>query len=128
MSQLFIQQYLRQLADLRKVSGTTRESVLREAFKDLLKAWGKQHDLVFVPEYKLDTLTRDKRYVDGALLYELRVPFGYWEAKDSKDDLDEEIAKKFKRGYAHSKAIGCSCYHALISRAKYSNTSTPIGP
>ena len=99
MSQLFIQQYLNQLAALRKVSGTTRESVLREAFKDLLKAWGKQHNLVFVPEYKLDTLTRDKRYVDGALLYELRVPFGYWEAKDSKDDLDEEIAKKFKRGY-----------------------------
>jgi hypothetical protein len=99
MSQLFIQQYLNQLAALRKVSGTTRESVLREAFKDLLKAWGKQHDLIFVPEYKLDTLTRDKRYVDGALLYELRVPFGYWEAKDSNDDLDEEIAKKFKRGY-----------------------------
>jgi hypothetical protein len=99
MSQLFIQQYLNQLAALRRVSGTTRESVLREAFKDLLKAWGKQHDLIFVPEYKLDTLTRDKRYVDGALLYELRVPFGYWEAKDSNDDLDEEIAKKFKRGY-----------------------------
>ena len=52
--------------------------MLREAFKDLLKSWGKQHDLIFVPEYKLDTLTRDKRYADGALLYELRVPFGYW--------------------------------------------------
>ena len=88
MSQLFIQQYLNQLAALRKVSGTTRESVLREAFKDLLKAWGKQHDLIFVPEYKLDTLTRDKRYVNGAPLYELRVPFGYWEAKDSNDDLE----------------------------------------
>jgi hypothetical protein len=105
MSQLFIQQYLNQLATLRKVSGTTRESVLREAFKDLLKAWGKQHDLIFVPEYKLDTLTRDKRYVDGALLYELRVPFGYWEAKDSNDDLDEEIAKKFKRGYPKDNII-----------------------
>ena len=37
-------------------------------------------------------------YVYGALLYELRVPFGYWEAKDTSDDLDKEIAKKFKRG------------------------------
>jgi hypothetical protein len=112
MSQLFIQQYLNQLAALRKVSGTTRESVLREAFKDLLKAWGKQHDLIFVPEYKLDTLTRDKRYVDGALLYELRVPFGYWEAKDTKDDLDEEIAKKFKRGYL-------SCYRRCTAGDKF---------
>jgi hypothetical protein len=31
------------------------------------------------------------RTVDGALLHELRMPFGYWEAKDEKDDLDAEI-------------------------------------
>ncbi|MEK6763699.1 MAG: type ISP restriction/modification enzyme [Nitrospirota bacterium] len=105
MSHALIQHYLNQLQDLRKVSGTTRESVLREAFKDLLKSWGKQHNLVFIPEYKLDTLTRDKRYVDGALLYELRVPFGYWEAKDSTDDLDEEIIRKFKRGYPKDNII-----------------------
>jgi hypothetical protein len=37
MSQILIQQYLNQLASLRKVSGTSRESVVREAFKDLLK-------------------------------------------------------------------------------------------
>jgi hypothetical protein len=37
MSQILIQQYLNQLQDLRKVSGTHRESVVREAFKDLLK-------------------------------------------------------------------------------------------
>ena len=42
MSHALIQHYLNQLQDLRKVSGTTRESVLREAFKDLLKSWGKQ--------------------------------------------------------------------------------------
>ena len=24
---------------------------------------------------------------------------GHWEAKDSKDDLDDEIAKKIARGY-----------------------------
>jgi hypothetical protein len=39
MSQVLIQQYLDQLQDLRKVSGTGRESVVREAFKDLLKGW-----------------------------------------------------------------------------------------
>jgi hypothetical protein len=38
MSQVLIQQYLNQLQDLRKVSGTHRESVVREAFKDLLRA------------------------------------------------------------------------------------------
>lgn len=37
MSRLLIQQYLNQLSTLRKVSGSSRESVVREAFKDLLK-------------------------------------------------------------------------------------------
>ncbi len=87
MSQVLINQYLAQLDVLKKVDGTHRESVVREAFKDLLKGWGKQHDLVFIPEYKLESATKDTRFVDGALLHELRVPFGYWEAKDAKDDL-----------------------------------------
>ena len=82
---LLIGRYLSELAQLRQISGSRRESVLREAFKDLLKAWGRQHDLVFVPEYELDTATNDRRYVDGALLHELSVPFGYWEGKDEAE-------------------------------------------
>ena len=105
MSQVLINQYLAQLDVLKKVGGTHRESVVREAFKDLLKGWGKQHELVFIPEYKLDSATKDTRYVDGALLYELRVPFGYWEAKDAKDDIDAEIEFKFKRGYPQDNII-----------------------
>lgn len=105
MSQLLIQQYLAQLDLLKKVGGTHRETVVREAFKDLLKGWGKQHDLVFIPEYKLDSATKDTRFVDGALLHEVRVPFGYWEAKDAKDNLDDEIAHKFKRGYPQDNII-----------------------
>jgi len=105
MSQVLIQQYLNQLQDLRKVSGTHRESVVREAFKDLLKGWARSHDLVFVPEYEIETKTKDRRYVDGALLYELRMPFGYWEAKDEKDDLDAEIETKFRRGYPQDNII-----------------------
>lgn len=109
MSQLLIQQYLNQLATLKKVSGTQRESVVREAFKDLLKGWAKAHDLVFIPEYGLESKTKERRYVDGALLYELRVPFGYWEAKDPDDDLDAMVAAKFKRGYG--KLVGRGPQH-----------------
>jgi predicted helicase len=105
VSQLLIQQYLNNLQDLRKVSGTHRESVVREAFKDLLKGWGRAHDLIFVPEYEITTTAKDRRYVDGALLHALRMPFGYWEAKDQKDDLDAEIDFKFKRGYPQDNII-----------------------
>jgi hypothetical protein len=36
---------------------------------------------------------------DGAALYELRVPFWLLESKEEKDDLEAEIAPKFRRGY-----------------------------
>ena len=50
MSQVLIHHYLAELDRLKRVSGTHREGVVSEAFKDLLKGWGKQHNLVFVPE------------------------------------------------------------------------------
>lgn len=105
MSQLLINQYLNDLAQLKRVSGVNRESVVREAFKDLLKGWGKSQGLTFIPEYEFLTTAKVRNYVDGALLHDLRVPFGYWEAKDEKDDLDAEIAKKFRRGYPSTNII-----------------------
>lgn len=105
MSRVLIQHYLNDLATLRQVSGSHRESVVREAFKDLLKGWARSHELVFVPEYEIESPAKERRYVDGALLHALRMPFGYWEAKDNKDDLDAEIALKFKRGYPKDNII-----------------------
>ena len=105
MSKVLIGQYLNELSKLRQVSGTHRESVVREAFKDLLKGYARSHDLVFVPEYEIESPAKERRYVDGALLHELRLPFGYWEAKDEKDDLDAEIELKFKRGYPKDNII-----------------------
>ena len=58
--------------------------MVSEAFKDLLKGWGKQHDLVSVPQYRLDSATKDIRTINGALLHELRVPFRYLEAKNRR--------------------------------------------
>lgn len=80
MSQILINDYLKQLDLIKRASGSQRETIVREAFKDLLKAWGRQHDLVFLAEYPLKTATRTNIAVDGALLHELRMPLGYWEA------------------------------------------------
>jgi predicted helicase len=44
-------------------------------------------------------------YPDGTILHTLRVPHGYWEAKDTADDLDEEIRKKTARGYPQDNII-----------------------
>lgn len=105
MSQLLINEYLNDLATLKRVSGAQRESVVREAFKDLLKKWGRSHNLHFIPEHEFITTAKVRNYVDGALMHDLRVPFGYWEAKDENDDLDAEIEKKFRRGYPNTNII-----------------------
>ena len=105
MSRMLIAQYLNDLSRLKQVSGTHRESVVREAFKDLLKGYARSHDLVFVPEFEIESPAKERRYVDGALLHALRMPFGYWEAKDAKDDLDAEIELKFRRGYPKDNII-----------------------
>ena len=77
MSQQLIGRYLNELSDLRRVSGDVRESVVREAFKTLLKDWGRSKKLIFVPEYRLDTVTRDRRFVDGAqIVVDIGLPPG----------------------------------------------------
>ncbi len=126
MSQVLIQQYLNQLQDLRKVSGSSRESVVREAFKDMLKGWARSHDLVFIPEYEIETKAKERRYVDGALLYELRMPFGYWEAKDEKDDLNAEIEFKFRRGYPQDNIIFEDSTEAVLIQNKEEVMRCPV--
>jgi len=44
---------------------------------------------VLHPEYEIETKTKERRYVDGASS-RAALPFGYWEAKDEKDDLNAE--------------------------------------
>ncbi|MBP6719594.1 MAG: N-6 DNA methylase [Rhodoferax sp.] len=105
MSQHLINDYLNQLDIIKKVSGSQRETIVREAFKDLLKSWGKQQGLVFLAEYPLKTAFKSNINVDGALLHELRLPMGYWEAKDADDDLNREVSKKFKKGYPQDNII-----------------------
>jgi predicted helicase len=41
-------------------------------------------------------------------------PFGYWEAKDSTDNLDEEIIRKFKRGYPKDNIIFEDTIRAIL--------------
>lgn len=60
------------------MGGTHRESVVSEAFKQLLKDWAKSANLMLVPQYPFKTKAKDHRSADGAILYEdIRLPSGY---------------------------------------------------
>lgn len=67
VSNQLINEYRAELDRLRAVSGSRRESVLREAFNDLLKRWGRARDLQFVAEHDIVTKQMNRIYVDGAL-------------------------------------------------------------
>jgi hypothetical protein len=105
MSRLLINEYLAEIDRLRRYSGTSTEKVVSEAFKDLLKRWSRQAGLHFVPQHDYDTALRTRVTPDGAVLHDLRVPLGWWEAKDTADDLDTEIAKKLRRGYPRDNIV-----------------------
>ncbi|MDP4593773.1 MAG: hypothetical protein NWT00_04285 [Beijerinckiaceae bacterium] len=105
MSRQLVHAFLNELDRVKKFSGSLNEQVIREAFKDLLKAWSRQANLHFLSELEFATAQKSKVYPDGSVLHDLRVPLGFWEAKDTRDDLDEEIRKKFARGYPQTNII-----------------------
>ena len=100
ISRQHVNTYRRTLAEQHRVTGNLNEGVVSKAFADLLERTGKPHGLIFSPQREGRGPRGNLIRVDGALIPSiLRVPFGYWEAKDEKDDLDREIAAKLARGY-----------------------------
>lgn len=99
MSVQLIQQYYAKVEKLIQYSGTRNESTLRKAFQDLLEQYAHSKNLLLVPEVEYVTKKGHKVYPDGTLKDALRQDWGYWESKDEKDNLEQEIASKFAKGY-----------------------------
>ena len=118
LSRQLINEYRSELDRIKQASGSLNESTLRDAFQGLLKSWGKSNDLVYLSEYEKRGPNGNLIKIDGALVYSIRVPLGYWEAKDSKDDLDEEIRKKEAKGYPRSNIIYEDTERAVLIQNK----------
>jgi hypothetical protein len=92
-----VKAYYEELQTLRNLDFYA-EGAVSPAFAALLRHCAKQGRLTLVEQYSLKKNGRTLR-VDGALLDHFKLPHGYWEAKDTADDLDKEIKKKFAAGY-----------------------------
>lgn len=97
--------YHSSLEDFAKL-GVKHETAVRAAFQALLEDCtklvnkGRVDKWKLVPEFSLKTKAGAKITPDGALATSFPgIIHGWWEAKDSADDLDKEIAKKLKLGY-----------------------------
>ncbi|MDZ4770940.1 MAG: type ISP restriction/modification enzyme, partial [Chloroflexota bacterium] len=84
--------------------GVSGELHTRRAFEVLLEQTAGAHGWTLIAEQRLDG-SRGRVIPDGTLRDPLTLPRGYWEAKDSADDLDAEIEKKFARGYPRTNII-----------------------
>jgi hypothetical protein len=93
-----VQDYYDSLAKFDSL-GIKHEGAVRSAFQSLLESCARQSDWKLVPEYRCKGRAGNQVQLDGALLDRFGLVHGYWEAKDSADDLNREIKAKFAAGY-----------------------------
>ena len=98
-----IEEYHAELTRIIEFGGSDNELSIRPAFQNCLKAYCDNHREKFalVMELRIPSGV----VPDGTVKDSLRMAHGYWEAKDTHDDLDAEIESKFNSGYPRDNII-----------------------
>ena len=96
-----IERYYAEKQRLIDYGGSDSEQSIRRAFENCLDSYCRDHreKLGLVAELDAPSAGAGRNRPDGTVRDSLRMTRGYWEAKDSHDDLDAEIQAKFHRGY-----------------------------
>ena len=94
--------------------GEVNEGTVRAAFQNLLQHYCHQSDFTLLCEKTHYTPEKRRITPDGEIVDAFGLPYGYWEAKDTQDDLFAEADKKFAAGYPSSNIVIQSPTHALL--------------
>ena len=99
-----IERYRADLQRFLDFGGSDNEQSIRRAFAVCLDSYCRDHREKLALVDELDAgggsrVTGTGIRPDGTVKDSLRMARGYWEAKDTHDDLDAEIQAKFNRGY-----------------------------
>ncbi|MBA3532915.1 MAG: N-6 DNA methylase [Ardenticatenales bacterium] len=94
----YVSEYYEALRGLEQ-QGARTEGALRVAFHTLLAEAGKSRGLTVLGEQTVQLANKKQIRFDGELKDQYKIRRGVWEAKDSGDDLDAEIARKIAAGY-----------------------------
>ena len=98
-----IQKYHEHLEQFRR-GVVTHEGALSFAFQTLLHETCRSHGWMLIPQER--TTVGGKTVIpDGTLRDLFNLHRGFWEAKDTGDDLNVEIQKKTKLGYPLTNTI-----------------------
>ncbi|MDE0682039.1 MAG: DNA helicase, partial [Candidatus Poribacteria bacterium] len=108
-----IKQYYAELKEYDSI-GAAHEGAVRTAFQNLLQHYCRQADFILVCEKTHYTQENRRITPDGEVVDTFGLPYGYWEAKDTQDDLYVETDKKFAAGYPSKNIVFQSPTHALL--------------
>ena len=108
-----VKQYYAELQEYDSI-GAAHEGAVRTAFQNLLQHYCRQADLILVCEKTHYTPENRRITPDGEVVDTFGLPYGYWEAKDTQDDLYVEADKKFAAGYPSKNIVFQSPTHALL--------------
>jgi predicted helicase len=98
--------------------GVKTEGNVRRAFGTLLAETAHQRNWTLVEELSEKSKRGTSIRPDGTLRDPNHLPYGYWEAKDTADDLDAEIRTKIGRGYPLSNIIFEDTRLAVLYQSK----------
>ena len=93
------------------------EGAVSEAFQTLLGDAARSHHWTLIPQLTDKKLGKHIR-PDGTLKDIFGLVRGHWEAKDTKDDLTDEVAKKTKKGYPLGNIIFEDTREAILIQNK----------
>lgn len=99
MSRQLLNNYYNRLDETIRFGGSRNETTVEHAFIQLVNSIAERRNLLLVPKIAIRSAKGTIIIPDGALKNALRLDFGYWESKDTKDDIDKEIQAKVDKGY-----------------------------
>ena len=96
---VYIDKYRNKLKEIIEFGGSINETTIRRSFISLVNDFAKDKNLMLIEELSFKTHQGNTVSPDGTLKDRFRLTLGYYEAKDPKDDLEEEIEDKRKKNY-----------------------------
>ena len=94
--------------------GEENEGTVRTAFQNLLQHYCHRSNLTLLCEKTHYTPEKRRIIPDGEVVDAFGLPHGYWEAKDTQDNLHVEADKKFAAGYPSKNIVLQSPTQALL--------------
>ncbi len=100
-----IDRYHNDIARALQHGKSANEQSVRGYFWVLLNEYARKHNYEVVLEKRIMGTHGVQVQPDGALQNSWGLTLGYWESKDTKDVLEEEVYKKQKKGYPLTNAL-----------------------